>query len=106
MSTTIYRTANDASAPSMTCTLSLDGTAIETDLSGEVVTCSLQNRADATDIIEIVATGGLAGLVTTPFPQAKLLEGTYTLEWEVTNSATYPGNKQDRPLLVVRAEVS
>jgi len=106
MSTTIYRTANDASAPSMTCTLSLDGTAIETDLSGEVVTCHLQNRADATDIIEIVATGGLAGLVTTPFPQAKLLAGTYTLEWEVTNGATHPGNKQDRPLLVVRAEVS
>ena len=106
MSTTIYRNANDASAPSMTCVLSLDSVAITTDLSAEVVTCYLQNRADATDIIEIVATGGLAGLVTTPFPQAKLLAGTYTLEWEITNSATYPGNKQDRPLLVVRAEVS
>ena len=106
MSTTIFRTANDASAPSMTCVLSLDSVALTTDLSSEVVTCYLQNRADAADIIEIVATGGLAGLVTTPFPQAKLIAGTYTLEWEVTNSATYPGNKQDRPLLVVRTETS
>ena len=106
MTTTIYRTANDASAPSMTCTLSLDGTAIETDLSGEVVTCSLQNRADATDIIDITCTGAAAGVVTTPFAQANLIAGTYTLEWEITGGSTFPGNKQDRPLLVVRSEVS
>ena len=106
MSTTIYRNANDASAPSMTCTLSLDGTAIETDLSGEVVTCYLQNRADATDIIEIVATGAAAGVVTTPFPQAKLVAGIYTMEWEITGGSTFPGEANSRPLLVVRTETS
>ena len=102
--TTIYRVAGDVGASPVGVVLDNDGTPV--DLSGESLACYLSNRSTGA-VIEITGlTGDSVGAVSTPLSAANLIAGVYTMEWEVVNGATYPGNPNNRPILHVRPEVS
>jgi hypothetical protein len=86
------------------------------NLSGFTVECQLvpnraTRKAGGTTIVQagVPAADQVAspGYVLTTFPSAKILEGTYTVEWEATDGTdivTFPGDAGNRPILVVRPE--
>lgn len=85
--------------------LSNDGVVV--DLStADAIECHQRNRSTGVTTTITGLTGNASGEVSTTFASA-LVEGVYTLEWEVTTGATivtYPGDGNTRPLLIVRTE--
>lgn len=92
--------------------LLLDG--VGQDLGSATVECHMRDTftgtvTTVTDVTADVDQATFPGRCVTEFTTAQLLVGTYTLEWESTigtNITTFPGNAEDRPLLIVRNEVA
>ena len=105
MATTLYRTAGDT-GPSATFDMQID--AVGYSLTGQTVTCYLRNLAGvlAQTITDVTLGDQTAtpGRCTTAFTGTQLVAGTYTMEWYLpTADLTFPADKTDRPLLVVRS---
>lgn len=85
--------------------LSNDGVAV--DLSAaDAIECHQRDRSTGVTTIITGLSGNASGEVSTTFASA-LVEGVYTLEWQVTTGSsivTYPGDGGARPLLIVRTE--
>ena len=104
MSTIIYRVSGDAGAPPVSVTLLSDAAPIDLAVPAAQVKCHLRNVvSDAVTVIGPL-TGTALGVVVTPLIPSHLVEGRYSMEWEVAGGATYPGRKEDRPELRVRAQ--
>lgn len=102
--TIIYRVAGDVGAPPVSVTLLSDE--VPVDLTDPVAEVKCHLRDALTGEAEIIGplTGTALGVVATPLAQSVLVEGRYSMEWEVTGGATYPGRKDDRPELRVRSQ--
>ena len=103
MSTRIYATSGDTNRV-ITATL-YDDNVVRDLTTATAIQCHLRERSAGTVTVITGLTGSAAGVVDTTI--ATLAEGTFTVEWEVTEGSqvtTYPGNAADRPLLIVRAE--
>lgn len=105
MATTLYRTAGDT-GPSATFDLQIDS--VGYSLTGQTVTCYLRTLAGVlAQTINAVTLGDQVakpGRCVTAFTGTQLVEGTYTMEWYLpTADLTFPADKSDRPLLVVRS---
>ena len=111
MAEKIYMASADAER-TVTFDLLLDG--VEQDLGSATIECHMRNTrtgvvTTVTDVTPDPDQVTYPGRCVTEFTAAQLLAGTYTLEWESTistNITTYPGDADERPLLVVRAEAA
>ena len=107
MAEKIYMASTDTER-TVTFDLYLDGEA--QDMGSATIECHMTNirTNTVTTITDIVADADQVantGRVVTEFTAAQLVAGTYTLEWEATigtSIVTYPGNGDERPVLVVR----
>lgn len=99
----IYAVAND-DGKVVGVVLSADGSVV--DLDGQSLECHLHNASSDTTI-EITGLSGTAlGAVSTAIVNTNLIEGRWTMEWQVVGGLTYPSNASSRHVLVVRPEVS
>lgn len=111
MADKIYMTSGDDER-TVAFDLMLDGAG--QDLTSSTVECHMRNTrtgvvTTVTDVTAHVDQVSYPGRCVTEFAAAQLVAGTYTLEWEstiLTNITTFPGDADDRPLLVVRNEAA
>ena len=105
MASKIYGTAGDTNR-SFSVVLKDDGTARNLT-TADAIECHLKDRSAGTVTVITGLTGDASGVVTTTV--ATLTEGTFTVEYEVTEGSTIttsPGDGSTRPLLIVRAEAN
>jgi len=111
MAVKIYMTSADAER-TVAFDLLLDN--VGQDLTSATVECHMRDtRTGAvTTVTDVTADADQVtypGRCVTEFSAANLVVGTYTLEWESTisgNITTFPGDGDERPLLIVRAEAA
>jgi hypothetical protein len=78
---------------------------VAVDLSTSTIDCYLLNLVTGA-VVEVTGLAGSeAGVVGVELPST-LPVGTWAMEFQVVGGVTYPGDADDRPIVVVRPEVS